>query len=336
MALNLITITGSFVNPDGRAPSSGKVTATLAATMFNAAQIIPPQQLVGILNGSGSLIGADGVSPFQVLPTDAPGTTPQNLTYAFVVTVDGIQIESFSANVPYNAVNGTIDISQLIPLAVLPPAAAYIPSQQGQASGQGTMWNGSAWVPQTFDLGGVSAAETTRATAAETTLSNQISGEITRAQAAEIALTSGKLLARVSYAPSTPVTYTAALGPNLVALDTTNLAITFTTAGSGPGSTEVVVRLQAGVNGAARLYWGLTGTGAPTTGYQISNSLSNSQLASLDFPVTGLTPNTTYTWNFAAYASVASTATIAAGSAAAGALTSNAYPASMKVFAGIA
>lgn len=171
MTLSLITITGTFINPDGREPASGLLTATLAAPMTNANQIVPPQKLTGIMNSNGQLVKNDGLSPFQLFPTNSPGTIPNTgLTYAFVLTVDGFVVSSFSAAIPYDAPGATIDMTALIPAAVVPPSASFIPAQIGQAIGQAPAWNGTAWVPTTFDAGGLAAAEAVRAEAEEATL----------------------------------------------------------------------------------------------------------------------------------------------------------------------
>jgi hypothetical protein len=244
MALSLITVTGSFSNPDGHAPSGGKVTATLISSMFNAAQTVPPQQIVGILDQTGALVGVDGVSPFQLYPTNTPGTTPINLTYAFTVVVDGFTIASFSAAVPYNAPNSTIDISALVPSAVLPVTASFIPAQIGQSSGQSPVWNGTAWVPTTFDAGGAASAEAVRAEAAEGVLSASLSGEVARAQAAEAFVSGPQVLGNTGAAKTLTVANLITVASCVL---TANCALTIT--GFGAGAFGVVAVIQDGTGG---------------------------------------------------------------------------------------
>ncbi len=140
----------------------------------------------------------------------------------------------------------------------------------------------------------------------------------------------GTLLGRCFYAPNPSVSY-AVTASTLTALDATNLKVSFTTAASGPGSTEVLVKLQAGVSGTTILYFGLTGTGAPASRYEV---LSNGSpvSGSVEFLVTGLTPNTAYTWDFAA-ATNTGTFNVYAGSGTG--VAGGIFPALMKVIAGL-
>lgn len=141
----------------------------------------------------------------------------------------------------------------------------------------------------------------------------------------------GELLGRTFYAPTTAVSY-AITASSLTAVDTTNLSVGFTTNASGPGSTEVIARLTFGANIGTILAVGFIGTGAPTESYNVGNN-AGSQEQSVEILVAGLTPNTAYSWDFAATVNTG-TNTIYAGSNASGVGGSN-YPVLMTVHAGL-
>ena len=117
----------------------------------------------------------------------------------------------------------------------------------------------------------------------------------------------GGLLAVVSYAPSGGDNKTVASG-TLTDLDTTNLTIPFTTAESGLGSTQVLVRLtgvyQTGGSGAN--YWGLHDhTSHAVVGhlYYLVNDAPAGDgwwTPSVPILVTGLTANTAYQFDWCA------------------------------------
>lgn len=244
MSLSLITITGTFLNPDGREPASGSLTATLSAPMTNNNQIVPPLKLVGTMNASGQLAKNDGFSAFQVFPTNAPGTIPSGLTYAFVLTVDGIVISNFSAAIPYDAPNGTIDLTALIPAAVAPVTASFIPAQIGQAANQAPVWNGTAWVPMTIDVGGAAAAEAVRAEAAETANTALITIEVGRAQAAEAFIGGHQVLGNTGTAKTLAVANLFSVASCVL---TANCALTIS--GFGAGAFGVVAVQQDATGG---------------------------------------------------------------------------------------
>lgn len=143
----------------------------------------------------------------------------------------------------------------------------------------------------------------------------------------------GTLLGRTFYAPSTPVTYpiTASV---LTAVDATHLSIAFTTAASGPGSTEVLAKAQFGTQIAQNLAVGFLGTGAPSASYEVGASDSSITLMGIvEILVTGLTAATTYTWELGAHTNTG-TQNIFAGSNASG-IGNNAIPALLTVHAGL-
>lgn len=110
----------------------------------------------------------------------------------------------------------------------------------------------------------------------------------------------GALLALVNYAPASTTTY-ASSSKTLAAVDTTNLAISFT----APPSGRVLVRLSAlAVIASANVgaWWGLLDA---TTGnlygsaVMVTNSDSVRTLETADIVVTGLVSGTSYTMNWA-------------------------------------
>jgi hypothetical protein len=120
------------------------------------------------------------------------------------------------------------------------------------------------------------------------------------------------LLAAKMYDPSTAASHATSSLTAMTALDTTNLRNTFTTAASGPGSTSVLVRIRGGS------YQGATGTpgvlfgvldGSTVKGRVPHNlggqSINGTATTTMQravnaaFVVTGLTANTSYTWDLA-------------------------------------
>lgn len=109
------------------------------------------------------------------------------------------------------------------------------------------------------------------------------------------------LLARTSYDPSTLATYTPSYTA-LTAIDTTNLAVTFT----APSSGAVLVVLEAVVTGESQtMYLGVTDS-AGQVGHHGAVSYDSSSTNSLQMRqtfstlVAGLTPGDSYTYYFAA------------------------------------
>jgi len=111
----------------------------------------------------------------------------------------------------------------------------------------------------------------------------------------EINATNGRVLAAMTYAPVTPITFTIT-GTTLAAFSSANLAITFV----APASGNVLVR-QSGVSSASagNSFWGVSPSSsspAVATGSVLS-ALSGSTLTqTVEQVVTGLTAGTSYTW----------------------------------------
>lgn len=117
-------------------------------------------------------------------------------------------------------------------------------------------------------------------------------------------------LGAVEYDPSTIANFSTATATAHAALSTSFLRLTFTTAASGPGSTQVLVRFRGGCLGAGgTAIPGVTigvmdgstlkGRVAPLVGGSINGALlaTTQRVMSGGFLVTGLTANTAYTWD---------------------------------------
>lgn len=115
MTLTLITITGTFVQPDGTDPLTGKVTATLSEAIQNGTTTIEPQPRVGVLNSAGQLVNEAGTA-FQLYANDDAATVPPGSTYEFVVEIENAPLRDGSVTVPHTAAAGTIDLTVLLPL----------------------------------------------------------------------------------------------------------------------------------------------------------------------------------------------------------------------------
>jgi len=118
MAFTPVTITGTFVNPDGT-PANGTVTATLLTELQNGTTTLSPRPITGVLIAGGLLKLSTG-APMVLDANDDVGTTPTNSYYTFRITLDGAPSTTFSAVVSHSAPGGTVDISALVPLTSLP------------------------------------------------------------------------------------------------------------------------------------------------------------------------------------------------------------------------
>lgn len=112
------------------------------------------------------------------------------------------------------------------------------------------------------------------------------------------------LLAATAYDPAVSVSKATTAALALTAIDTTNLRLTFTV----PSSGRVMVRLQGTLHGAATFPQILLGVleGATVRGKVAPAGLVNGNLAATTFltveglfPVTGLTPGASLTWDAA-------------------------------------
>lgn len=113
-----------------------------------------------------------------------------------------------------------------------------------------------------------------------------------------------KLIAAINYDPETAATFDTTAAQAMTAMDTTNLRITFT----APASGNVLVRLRGVVHGATTYPQILLGVMDDSTiigrdhatGGLKTTAVATAQLAQESiFCVTGLTPNTSYTWDAA-------------------------------------
>ena len=129
----------------------------------------------------------------------------------------------------------------------------------------------------------------------------------------------GTLLARTQYAPSSAGSYSMNTS-GFVALDPTNLSVTFV----APPSGDVKVRLQAFVKGAAAAakstaFAVVSTTASPGTLVGVTGLVDltptatagdNGVICSMDQIITGLSPRTSYTWYFAAMCTATTPPTI--------------------------
>lgn len=112
MALTQITLTGTLTRPDGT-PAEGTFTATLSGTMTNGTTVVEPAPLSGVLGASGPTNQAG--QPFLLTAIDDPGTTPTDRYYTFLLELDGVPLDPFTAAISHTAPGGTVDLSTLIP-----------------------------------------------------------------------------------------------------------------------------------------------------------------------------------------------------------------------------
>jgi hypothetical protein len=111
VAFTQVTITGSFIRPDGQ-PAYGTVTATLSEPIANSGQQIDPTPVTGVLV-AGQLKDDTTELPFVLEANDDPGTTPAGSSYRFVIELDSAPVDEFAAIVPHTAPGATIDLEAL-------------------------------------------------------------------------------------------------------------------------------------------------------------------------------------------------------------------------------
>ena len=85
MSFTEIAIQAKFANADG-SPASGSVSFSLVAEMLNSGQVAAAGSISAPLNADGQLISQSGY-PQTLLATDDTGTTPNNPTSAYLVTI---------------------------------------------------------------------------------------------------------------------------------------------------------------------------------------------------------------------------------------------------------
>jgi len=120
------------------------------------------------------------------------------------------------------------------------------------------------------------------------------------------------LLAGTLYDPATAVSKDLGTLSAMTAIDTTNLRLSFTTPASGPGSSYVLVRMHAGVSGAASsatqadvmlgVLDGSTVKGrvtVPVLQHQVGTALATDIKAIEGAFIVPVSPNTSYTWDAA-------------------------------------
>lgn len=111
--ITLVTITGTFTTGDG-SPAQGEIVATLSEPIINGPEILEPIGIRGILDATG-MLESPLHGPYMLAANDDPETTPSGSTYEFVIELDGEPPRTFNAVIPYTALDGVIDISELEP-----------------------------------------------------------------------------------------------------------------------------------------------------------------------------------------------------------------------------
>ncbi len=114
MASTLVTVTGTWNDPGGSDPKTGKVTATLNEAIQNGTIVIEADPVVGYLNDAGQLVADDGESPFKLYANDDTATSPPGSFYSFLVEIDNAPVREFAAVVSH--VTSPIDITALAPI----------------------------------------------------------------------------------------------------------------------------------------------------------------------------------------------------------------------------
>lgn len=118
MSLTVITITGTFLGPDGQV-AQGSITAELSKPIRNGTEEIEDTPISGQLNFEGELVaypltpGTD--QPFRLVANDDVGTEPTGTHYRFTINLDNAPVRSFFATVSHTALGHTVDLSELEP-----------------------------------------------------------------------------------------------------------------------------------------------------------------------------------------------------------------------------
>ena len=107
MAATIITVTGTYLNPDGTA-CSGTVTFTLNEPIANGNVIYHVQPQVVTLTGNGTISQ-------KLVANDDAGTTPTGSFYTVNEDLSSAPQREYVATVPAASPGGTVDLSTLMP-----------------------------------------------------------------------------------------------------------------------------------------------------------------------------------------------------------------------------
>jgi len=104
MSFTNIEVTGTFQNASGKA-LNGRVVATLCTAIQNADHTVEPSPIqVKIVNGKLTM---------QLVANNDSQTVPQHSFYLFQIYAGNTPPREFKAVVPFNAIEGKIDVSEL-------------------------------------------------------------------------------------------------------------------------------------------------------------------------------------------------------------------------------
>lgn len=217
-----------------------------------------------------------GIITVELLPVAGDGAVPTPPGSGDVLTSTG------SAPTDYGWAPPGLSATALQGVAI---------SATAPTNGQALEYNGTEWVPTTpssnaTELQGVALSATA-----------PTDGQVIEYNGTEwvpsTPSSSGGLLARKSYNPSTAVSYS--LSSTMTAVDTTNLAVTFT----APSSGSVLVALES-VNTGNGVAFGVISGGSLISSSQEVNSLTDDLRSVATVEIAGLTAGDSYTYDFGA------------------------------------
>jgi len=107
MAATVITVTATYLNPDGSA-ASGKVTLALSEPIANANVIYHVQPQIATLNG-------DGTISQPLVANDDTATTPTGSFYTVTEDIEDAPQREYVVVIPHAASDATVDLSTLMP-----------------------------------------------------------------------------------------------------------------------------------------------------------------------------------------------------------------------------
>src|ERR1051325_5257671 len=105
MAFTPVTVSATFINPDGSTPT-GSVTFIASSAMGNGTQIVSAQpRIMTLSNGSGSIV---------LEATDDVGTNPTGVTYTVIEAISGSRDRQYSVALPKAATS--VNLAALVPV----------------------------------------------------------------------------------------------------------------------------------------------------------------------------------------------------------------------------
>lgn len=153
--LETIIVTGTYiVGQTGAFPNTTTSNITFTPTQKRLrdedptptdGRIIVLDPFVSHLNASGQMKALNGTSDFVVTATNDPDVDPTGWGFTIAETINGNLINTFQAVIPYDAAGGTIDITQLTPVAGTGGTVAIPLNVVG---GVPTLIDGGGGVPQ--------------------------------------------------------------------------------------------------------------------------------------------------------------------------------------------